>query len=110
MAFLLELGVFFLQLAGVQQHDLGDLGGGLRRVNRPLEAFFDKFGDQAAVVQMGVRQENRIHFVRFDTEILPVAILQVAFLIQAAVDHDLGMVKLQQVPRASDIFGRSEKT
>ena len=50
-----ELGVFFLDVAAIQQHDLAEIAGRRGAVNQSMEAFSDKLGNISAVVDMSVR-------------------------------------------------------
>jgi hypothetical protein len=57
-----------------------------------------------------VGQQDGVNLGRFDPEILPVTVLQVAFLIQAAIDKNLGMVEFNQMTRSGDRLSGSEKS
>ena len=50
--------VFFLQVAGVGQHDAAQIDRGRSGVNRALEAFLVKTGNPSAVVQVSVGEDD----------------------------------------------------
>ena len=109
MALLLELGVLRLQLGRVHQHDLGYLGGGLGAVYLALEAVAHQLGQQAAVVHVGVGQQQGVDAFGRDGERLPVAFQEVMLLVHAAVHHDALAVGLDEVLGTGDVLGGPQK-
>jgi len=97
VSFALIFGVFFLEPGGVQHDDAGDLGGRGGAVHRSGESLLDQLGQQAAMVQMGVGQEHRVDAGGREVERLPVAPLELSFLIQAAVDQQPRSVDFEHV-------------
>ena len=53
------LGVFFLQLRRVGEHDPRELGGGRRAEDPAAETLADEPRQKAAVIEMRVRQDDR---------------------------------------------------
>ena len=109
MAFPLEIGVFFIDFGAVLQDDLGDVRRGPRAVDRAVEALRDETRQEAAMVQMGVRQNDGVQFRGRKFEIRPVAFLQVVFLIKAAIDENVFAVGLQEVLRTGYVLRGSEE-
>ena len=54
------VGILLLQIASIRQEDFAKVGGGLRTENRSTKAIPDKRGQISAVVDMGMRQDDRI--------------------------------------------------
>src|SRR5690606_40616802 len=55
-----ELDVFLLDVRAVHQHDAAQVTCGVRRINAPPEAVLVKLWQQAGVVDVRVRKENRV--------------------------------------------------
>lgn len=64
-----KLGVRLLDVARVLQHHIRQVGGGLRHVDRPIEAAPHQVGQVARVVDVRVRQDDRIHGARIEREV-----------------------------------------
>ena len=60
----LDLGL--LDAAGVGQHDLAQVAGGCRRIDRSLKARQHQLGQQAGVVDVGVGQQHRVDRARIE--------------------------------------------
>ena len=58
----------FLQAAAVEQHQLDELGGRGCEVDRPLEALAHGDREQAAVVEVGMCDQDRVERGRVETE------------------------------------------
>ena len=58
MTFLLESGVLGLNTGGIIEDDLGQVFRGRRRHDRPGESFVHEPGDEAAMVQVRMRQQQ----------------------------------------------------
>ncbi len=82
-------GVLFLEMGGIEQDDVRDIGRGGRADNRAAEAFLDELGEQAAVVKVGMGQQHRVDAAGRDGERLPVAVQELSLLVEAAVDQEL---------------------
>ena len=109
VAFAFVFGVFFLEPGRVEHDDLGDLRGRGRAVNRAGEAVFDKLGQQAAMVQMGVRQQNRVNTGGREIERVPVALLELPLLIETAIDEQPRAVDFEHVTGTGDILGTAQE-
>ena len=66
MPFLLERGVFRLNLGGVAKNQFDQIGRGEGREDRASESILHQFRRQAAVVYVRVRQQNRIDIAKPD--------------------------------------------
>ncbi len=93
----LALGELLVEVSGVEEDEGSQLdraGGG---VDRPAESLADQHGQEAAMVQVGVGQHDRIQLGRVERERDPVADRLVgAALEHAAVDEDAGPIGRQQ--------------
>ena len=69
-----ELGVFFLQMAAVGQHDGAQIDRRRRRIDRPPEALLHQPRNPAAVVQVRMRQDHGLNARRRNRQWLPVAL------------------------------------
>jgi len=66
MFFVKKLGILFLDIGGIFQQYADKVGGGAGAVNFAFKPFFNQSGQVARVVQMRMRQYNRVHFGRFE--------------------------------------------
>ena len=81
-------GIFFLQLGGVGQHDLREVGGARCAEDAAAEAAGDEPRQPADVIEVRVRQHERVDGCRIDRQRLPVALAQfLEPLEHAAVDE-----------------------
>jgi hypothetical protein len=55
-----DLGIVFLDAAGVREHDAAEILRSGRAKHPPREALRNQSGQISAVVEMGVRQHNRV--------------------------------------------------
>jgi hypothetical protein len=62
-----------------------------------MESFLDKFGNEPAVVQVNVCEENMINLVWRNWEGFPVSVGIVPFLKQSAIDKNLQFANVQEV-------------
>jgi len=88
MAFFLEGRVFFLDLGGVHKDDRQEIGGGRSRQDRSRKSVADKPGDEAAVVEVGMGQKQKVYFIRRtgkDSNSFP----EGAFLVKAAIHENV---------------------
>ena len=101
------LGVLLLDVGGVQQHDLQQLGGEAGGEDAALEALLDEHGNPAGVVDVGVGDQDVVDGVGGKGE-FAVGNL-VPALLKAAVDEDAGVVDLQTVAASGDALVRAVK-
>ncbi len=95
---LVARGELLLQLRGVKEHELGELRRAARREDAVLEAERAELRDEAAVVEMCVRQQERVDRPRVVRVRDPVADHVVrAALEHAAVDEHTRTIGLEQV-------------
>ena len=105
-----ELGVLFLQASGVGQDDAAEILGALRAEHAAAEALRDEARQIAAVIEVRVRQHDRLDARRRHRQVLPVALAQLLqALEQPRVDHDARAVGVDEVLRARDGAGGAEK-
>jgi hypothetical protein len=64
--------VFFLDPAGIRQHQLTQFGGAGGAKHRAFEALFHQAGNVADVIQVRVREDDRIDGSCRNWEVLPV--------------------------------------
>ena len=75
---------------GVLQHQLGQFGRGSCAVDFALEPFLVQAGDQAAMVDMCVGEQDKVEFAGLKGELRRIPTLRVALaLIHAAVNKEL---------------------
>ena len=104
------LRIFFLQLRGVRKHDAREIRGGRRAEDAALEALRDQPRQIAAVIEMRVRQDDRLDRVSANGQRLPVALAQVLqSLKQPAIDEDAVTVHFEEMFRSSHRAGRTQE-
>jgi len=92
-----------LQLRRVEEDEARELHGPGGRVDRAREAVRDQRGDEAAVIEVRVREEERIDLARREREGQPVPRdLVRAALEHAAVDEDARAIGCEEELRAGD--------
>jgi hypothetical protein len=105
-----ELGFFFLQMAAVEQQDTAQVKGCGRAVHLAGKALACQQRQVAAVVQVGMGQDDRVNAGRLHRQRRPVAQAQrLVALKQSAIDQHLRGALLQQVFRACDGVGSAQK-
>ena len=93
----LALGELLVEVPGVEQDERRELDGAGGRMDRPIEPGLDQQREEAAVVEVGVGQDDRVELRGVEAERDPVADgLVGAALEHPAVDQDLGLVGLDQ--------------
>ena len=102
------LGVLLLNVGGVQQHDLKQLGGEPGGEDAALEALLDQHGDAAGVVDVGVGHQYVVDGVGGKGELIVGHL--VPSLLQSAVDEDAFTVDLQAVTAAGHALVRAKET
>ena len=106
----LALRELLLELARVEQDEGRQLDRALRRPDRSREAGLDDVRDQAAVVEVGMGQQDRVDRLRVVGQRNPVADRLVrAALEHPAIDQDRGPVGGQQILRTGHGRGRPEE-
>ena len=100
------LGVLFLELRGVEQDDLREVARGRRAVDGAVEALADEAGQGAAVVEVGVREDDVADRPRVEAGAPPV---QQAQLFEAlkhpGIDEHVPLAGAEEVARAGDRAG-----
>src|SRR2546423_13699392 len=92
----LSLGELLVEPARVEQHEIGELDRPARRVDRTLVALADGDRQQAAMIEVGVGQENRVELRRVEPEGYPVTNGFVGTPLEhAAVDEHVGSRRRQ---------------
>ena len=110
MPVLLEPRALFLQPRGVLEDEPRDLGGGRGAVQPAAESFAIELGEEAAMIEVRVREKGRLDRIRRDRKRLPVARLELAFLAEAAVHEEPGAVRFEQVSGTGDGLRRAEES
>ena len=95
--------VLLLDLGRVGEHDAQQVARRRRAVDRPGEPLADERRQVAAVVDVGVAEDDRVDLVGVEREVA-VALpgLLAAALVQAAVEQDLVVADFEQVHRPGD--------
>jgi hypothetical protein len=100
------LGVFLLNPAAVLEHDGSQVAGRRRRVDRPGKALLDQVRQVAAVVDVGVAEDDRLQLGGRDGEVaVGLSRLAAMALVQAAIDGQPTPAGLDVVHRARDLPG-----
>jgi hypothetical protein len=103
LVFVVELGVFFLQVPGVGQDDSAQIDSRLRCVNRTGKSFFHEPGNPAAVVQVRMSQDDGVNLGRGNRQRLPVAFAPFLLpLEEPAVHQNLDAVLAVVIERSID--------
>jgi len=92
------LGVGLLNVGGVQQHDVHEVGRHTGGEDAALEALLHQHGHPAGMVDMGVGNEHEVDTAGMEGQGFVVHL--VTPLLQAAVDQDVFAVDLQTVTAA----------
>ena len=92
------LGVGLLNVGGVQQHDVHEVGRHTGGEDAALEALLHQHGHPAGMVNMGVGDEHEVDAAGMEGQGFVVYL--VPSLLQAAVDQDVFAVDLQTVTAA----------
>ena len=94
----LPFGFFFLDVRAVGQHDLQQVAGRGRGVDRAVEAFGDEARQQSGMVDMGVGEQHEIDCARIEREARAVFRLGFAAALEhAAIDEEARMRGFDQV-------------
>jgi hypothetical protein len=104
------LGVLLLELARVEQHQGRQLDSAPRGIDGAVEAFGHEVRDEAAVIEMGVGQDDRVQRRRVVGEGNSVADdLVRTSLEHAAVDQDAGSIGDEEELGTGDGVGSAEE-
>src|SRR5579872_6747516 len=103
-----EAGVFFLQVARVGKNDAAEIDGWRRGVDRPAESLFHQAWNPAAVIEMGVGQNDRVDLLRRDGRVAPVALAPfLRTLKEPAIDKDLEAALARRVASVDQVLRTS---
>jgi hypothetical protein len=104
------LGIFFLQVSRISQHDLGQLRGTAGAKDPAGKSLRDQPGQMPAMIEVRVREHDGINRTRGHRERLPVPLPNdLETLKQAAVHKDTNVADLEQVFRSSYRSRRTQK-
>ena len=100
------LGILFLNMAAIRQQDFTQIKRGFGTIDRAFKSGLDQHGDIAAMIQMGMCQEQCINIARIDRQPFPVAQAQLLMpLKQSAINHDLFAAVFEQIFRSGHRAG-----
>jgi len=107
-AFVIEIvGVFFLNLGRVGQHDGDQIPRCRRAIDRPLESLPHQVGQVAAVIDVSVAQHDGLNVLRSKRKLpIPLKRLPAPALVQSAIQEQLLAIHLDQVHGPSHGPGR----
>ena len=101
-----ECRIRLLDMPRIAQHDVGQVRRRRGGEDRTFIALFDQVGQIAAMIQMGVGEDDRVEVVRRKGEIpIPLLALSPAPLEQAAVQQDCLSVDAEQMLRSGHGLG-----
>jgi hypothetical protein len=104
-------GLLLLQPSAVRQHDPAQVESRPRRIHRTLETIAHDGRQIAGMVDVGMRQQHRVEFGWIERRLGPVAQAQLLeALVETAVDQHLAAACAQQIARAGDGAGGTEKS
>ncbi len=93
-----EFRIFFLQVTGIRQQDFTEIRSRAGAEGRPGKTLLDQQRKVAGVIEMGVREQNRIDPMGIDREAIPIAQPQrLEALKQAAIDQQSMVGTLNEV-------------
>ena len=102
--------VLFLNVRRVRQHQRAQIPGARRAEHASAKALGDEPRQVAAVIEVRVRQDDGVDPRRIDRKRPPVAISQLLeTLEETAVDQNATVAEVEQMLRAGDGTGGSEK-
>ena len=112
----IEIRIFFLQVAGVGQDDSTEIDRGRRSVDGSAKALFDEARNPAAVIEVGVREEDRINLPARNRRFTPISLAPfLGALEEATVNEELktllpaGITGVDQVLRTGDRPGSTQE-
>ena len=101
--FSLERGVFRLDLRRIAEDQLGEVGRGRRGEDLAAETLADQLGNQSAMVEMGMGQQQNVDLLGLDRAGLPVAVEKIPLLKHPAIDEDSRAIGFEVIPRAGHL-------
>ena len=103
-------GLFFLQFAGVLEHQPGERTGRPGAVDRSAKPLRDQPRQEAGVIEVGVGQDDSVDLLWSERERAPVAQLVLfVTLEEAAVDEQAGAAEVEQRAAAGDCSASSDE-
>src|SRR5262245_41599082 len=109
MALELVSDVLFLDLSRVAEHDVGQSHRRLGGVNRSPKAILHEFWNQAAVVDVHMRQQHVVNVSGRDRTRVPISRLKPPLLKHAAIDHHVLTGHFQTIAATRDLPIRTEE-
>ena len=70
----IEIRIFFLQVAGVGQNDSAEIDRGRRSVDGSAKSLFDQARNPAAVIEVGVREDDGINLPGRNRRVTPISL------------------------------------
>ena len=89
--------------AASRRQQLGQRDGSAGAVNGPGKTLPRQPGNQPAVIDVHVRQQQRVDLAAADRTAFPVAVEEFPLLEHAAVDQHLAAIRFQTIPRTGDL-------
>ena len=109
----MALGGFFLEVAGVRENDVHQIGSGRRDVHLATETVLDQLGQVAAVIDVGVAEDGKVDVLGFETR--RQAIFEVVHLVldgQTRVHEEtsglFALKELEEIKRSRDGASRTK--
>jgi hypothetical protein len=97
-------------VGGIRQHDSQQVGGGGRGVNLTVKTRRNQFGQQAAVVDVGVSQQDKSDIPGKELEGLRIQLVGLAAALEhAAIHQEFDLPGFDQVAGAGDLLGGTEE-
>jgi hypothetical protein len=109
VALRLICSVFFLQLRGIKEDNLGYLCRRLGAIYLACIAFSHQFRQKPAVVEMGVSQKDSINRLGVKLEGLPVSFLMLPLLVQSAIYEYSCVMSFQKIAGTGDVPRRTQE-
>ena len=109
MSFALVCRIFFLDFRRVAHDHFGKIDGRPRAEDRPLKALADEARNETAMIEVRMRQQQRIDFTWGNGTGLPVSPKERAFLKHAAIDEHFRITCLETVSRTCHLAIRAEE-
>ena len=105
------LGVLFLQVAGILEHDAAQVAGGAVGEHGAAVTGLDQQWQATGVIQVGMGEDHGVQSRRVEVERIAVARLVLASALdQATVDQHLHALGLDQETGTCDLARRAQKT
>ena len=106
----LEGRVLLLDRGGIHEGDRDEIRRRRRRQDGSREAVVNEPWEEAAVVEVGVGEEDEIEVVGRDRERVPVPVEEGPLLMESAVDEAAQAVGLDEVRGPRDLPGRAQES